>query len=359
MDLFIVNVNAAVARLAAEPYTFGAYELDCECEKPPEELAALERQGRVHRLGHAADRRLDCCPSPECLRALLDSKFEYIDRRAYSVQDKPRVWPCQFCHIRLGQPALVHWRYMSYTSWHVPAGGAVLGGGCEWYCCPSLGIDCCMECWNGLTAAQLCPPVAIDPEAPYFTNYDGTIMFRGPSPVAAVADPRPLLPLDSELHFNCDTVKLAPHHGIFELNGVDTATGNIFSWLPICDETPAPGDAVTGLLVDVADARLPVASIAYDDHGRVSIVRVFSALSECLDLYNEWKSAGGGVAGDDGDSSDSGGDDGNDGAASDSESGSESDSDSDSDAECDKLAARAKHFSAYVRFHKKLGVYFG
>lgn len=273
MELAIAPVNAAIAALNAPRYTFGAFKLDCECEKTPEELAALERAGRIHRLGDGLD-RIDCCSNANCLRGVLARRFVRTNRRS------GRALPCCFCHIRRGERAPVEW---VCAGGYRPAGGAMLADrGAEWYAAAGLNMDCCLECWGALAPAQLIPRVAVDPAQPCMPGLIHT-MWRGPLPVAPAADPRPLLPPGFELRFE---LAVTPRL-IVQLCGVDAQAGNIFSWLPICAPARVPRGRAA-LLVNVEDADMPVAVMFRGGRGLTAIVRVFHSLADCVALHAEW-----------------------------------------------------------------------
>lgn len=293
-------INDAAARVAAGAprASFGEYSLDCGCALDP---AELERSGRVRRLGGAVDTasdhsQIDCCPA--CVEKVRAKWFWFVDRRPFSVEEKPRVWPCQFCHVRRGEPP--RFVYDEAFSRHRPAGGAMLGGGCAWYACHSpeadRDVDCCSECWEALTAEQLFPARAFRPGREYMCSSRRVQMLvPGPLRGQDVTDPRPALA--GLEHFR---LKLDEIHDSFdetageliEICGIDPLTANLCAWVPITDEYEEAGGADLWLLADVTDAALPVACAVRDNHGRVSVVRVFDSLDGCVRKYREVENYG-------------------------------------------------------------------
>jgi len=348
MEDLVTEINAVIEsgddNFEVENYILGSsYTLDCTCELSKEKpkkvcdcasdcrcprinkkLKELEENGKVYRIGSGFYNRIDYC---ETCADKFKEMFEYIDRREYTEEEKPRIWPCQFCHIR--EKSCPQWNYSGYTSRHYPE-GTLLGGGTEWYYSKEYQLDCCMECWNALSGRELLPRMAFEPGKSYIQTErsDPPLIFLKPEflKVEDLYDPSDLF--QGQTYFRLDP-EFASCDDYFptelvEVCGIDTFKENIFSWVRICPISEIDGvHASFCLFMNLADQNLPVASGVWDNHGRLSLIRIFDSGVDCIKAFKEWEHT------------------------------------RLSKEEISNLGKISRDFSSYIRLENKLGVYFG
>lgn len=185
--------------------------------------------------------------------------LELVDRTEYTVKQKPLMWPCNFC-------------------------GNKQGGGCKWYCNRISDIDMCMKCYEDDLFDKYTK--IEDIERNWMCERGGL------DPVLIVMDEVKELKVPEELKDKVTTERVESWFQDFdELVSIDDKINNICTWLPFTDVYEIPNYSAATMLVVNCDIKNngQVASVVFDDHGRMAVNIIFDTFEEYQKDVKEWK----------------------------------------------------------------------
>ena len=185
--------------------------------------------------------------------------LELVDRTEYTIKQKPLMWPCNFC-------------------------GEKQGGGCKWYCNSISDIDMCIKCYEDDLFDKYTK--IEDIEKHWMCERNGI------NPVLVVLDKVNELKVPDELKDKVTLKRIESWFRDFdELVSTDDKINNICTWLPFTDIYEIPNfNAATMLVVNCnIKNNGQVASVVFDDHGRMAVNIIFDTFEEYQKGITEWK----------------------------------------------------------------------
>lgn len=191
---------------------------------------------------------------------LIKSFYTVIDRINYNIEEKPRIWPCKGCNIKMG-------------------------GGFKWYYSKNLNSDLCEFCFNNEDLLQKFM-ICYNNDKNNFKGY--CISNRG------------LHSLFFKFH-KIENIKVPENIKVLNkidfsfvdsIVNIDPKIDNLATWLLIDelhDEKLINVEMYTSLLVNCdSKSNGEVASILSDNHRRVSIDIVYNNIEEYKQEYSNW-----------------------------------------------------------------------
>jgi hypothetical protein len=249
-------------------------------------------------------KRIYCtkCYENKCYEEILKN-LEYIDRRNFSIKEKPHNHFCDICNKSVG-------------------------GGCEWYCNIDTDVDICMNCYNKDFSKDI---ILVD-ENVYICNRTSNFVLLKIEEVKDLKIPNQLVDQIKKENIN-EWIEMFNSMANISLNGKIV---NLCEWLPFTDLYNIPnGHAISQLLVNCGNENNgQIASLVIDDHGRISIDLIYDNVDQYCEDYNKWK---------------------------DSRASNKDDQDDDQDDEKDLeyYERQCTEFCGYIRINKRLRIYYG
>lgn len=241
----------------------------------------------------------------------IENYLTFIDRLTFNRKEKPLIWKCDSCGIRMG-------------------------GGYKWFYSQNLDIDICFEC---MTNKQL---ISINDliSSKYQIGNEGEIYIL----TKLNKDDYDHDFINNNLNlFTKDN--LIPNLYRLKANSIsDSLLG-----YELIDNLVNYHDAYVSLIVDLKKGNHSVYSYIMDGHGRSSIQLIYNTWDNYLKEYNEWNKSYNELLLTLQMNNES---------ASTCESEDESEDESDDETE-NKLLLKTKHFSVYIIKKNKLPIYFG
>lgn len=201
----------------------------------------------------------DCNILYTCESCINDiwNKFQILDRTNNTIEEKPLIWPCLFCKEKQG-------------------------GGKKWYNLSDL--DVCLKCFEQKPSLLT-----------FFNQYtsDKKYLINDRDIIIDITPTNWSIPesLKSEITFT----RVGIYIDILnddDIASLDNNFGSYCEWVLFTDIYSIPHyDAATGLLVNINSDESKngkVASIVYDNHGRVAIDIIYQNLDEYWTEYYNW-----------------------------------------------------------------------
>lgn len=255
--------------------------------------------------------------------------IEDIDRSMYSIEEKPLIWPCIRCNTKLGGG--YKWKLLKYQA----------------YLHAKTMCDICIDCYNK-------DPDLIDYNNSGFHKISGNfVVCERTNPIFINISNVQNRIIPNQLINDVTIDRANTYTELLEsIVSIDVEFGSVKEWTMFTDLYEWPLiNAQTALLINCSttstiDTNHKIASLLFDDHGRVAIDIIFDSLDEYFKIYNEW----------------------NDNFTTFMTNESEYDNllkevenDLRKNFKCDddKFAKICKEFSGYIRIKKNLGYYYG
>jgi hypothetical protein len=184
--------------------------------------------------------------------------IEIVDRTEYTTKQKPLMWPCNFC-------------------------GDKQGGGCKWYCNHISDIDMCMKCYKDDLFDKYTKIENVDKYSLSERN--------GLDPILMILEEVKELKVPLELKDKVTTERAEMWFQEFnELVCIDDKVTNICTWLPFTDVYEIPNFSASTMLVVNCDTKNngQVASVVFDDQGRMAVNIIFDTFEEYQKELKEW-----------------------------------------------------------------------
>ena len=215
--------------------------------------------------------QLDMCRKCHDGDALFEKNLKLIDRTKFSEEEKPRLWICFGCGTRLG-------------------------GGCRWYCNQYINVDVCEDCRRDRRISDDFISV-FEPNSVgvYYSERSGMLaldVFHEVSTADGYEVPRQILDHISGggTDFNITREWNGMFLDLFESFVHCDVEGSLLNWT-LCTEVSdmETFHACTGLAVNCKrGSGHPVASIVFDDHGRVSMDVIYGDFESFWKDYEDW-----------------------------------------------------------------------
>lgn len=227
------------------------YQCDGKCEKSLKEL--VEEKTEIYY--YQSNKLIVFCEN--CLNDNPKSGFEEVDRLKYSIDEKPLMWPCLFC-------------------------GEKQGGGCKWYCNSTIDVDICKKCFE----------LDIVDKYTKIKNLENFyVCDRSINPVLVNVEKVENLKVPEEIANEVTQERIEKWlTSLDSIVSTDHKIKNMCTWLPFTDEYDIPNyPALTMLLVNCdPTGKEEVASVVFDDHGRMAINVIFDNFLEYQKAFEEW-----------------------------------------------------------------------
>lgn len=205
------------------------------------------------------------CPSCHAGN-IFGSNYELIDRREYTIEQKPLVWPCLFCK-------------------------RLMGGGHQWYYDPDQEepTDVCPECYQSVpspSVQQDGSPIRYERlPTKYLLDTEREHLLRV-QPLTDIYIPEGLR---ETLDATAQGVFVSSLNESYADSKINLSI-NAAALMEISEvEDVAFVHANTSLAIDISVLENPVYSIIYDDHGRMAFNRVHDTYERYLEDKAAWE----------------------------------------------------------------------
>jgi hypothetical protein len=197
----------------------------------------------------------------DCFNIRLIQRLDLIDRRDYSVEEKPLKWNCDICAIPLG-------------------------GGCRWLRNSDLDFDCCEECYNKnriLDESNYKVYNCTDLNKLYYINNDyyEPHLFEIDAKESEYTIPEQL---KNEITEERNKLYIEYTSRLTNVN----LKSSFLNWTLITDMPDSKHCSNVGLIVNCKDTKHPVGSIVSNNHGRTSLDLIYPTLEEYMKDSEEY-----------------------------------------------------------------------